>query len=449
MGRRAADMQAINTRLQKGRKSTQRERLLAGVLAAANRDGYARANVSVVIAEAGVSRPTFYEYFSDKDDCFVAALADIAERLLEDVRRAVEGQAPEHALQAAIAALLRFASSQPAPARFLMGEAMAGGPRALGARDQGIAEIAQIIEEAQEQLPPDTATPDISGRALIGAIYRLLASRLRRGLHGMSGLHEGLLGWISSYEQPCGERRWRALQPLAPPARPPLQPDGRLRAPMALPPGRPRLSDEEVAENHRQRILFAAAGVAMTGGYTATTIAEITKCAGLDRRAFYALFKDKHDAFMALHEFGFQHVLAVTAGGFFSGDSWPERVWEGARALTQFVENNLTIAYVGWVEAYAVGPGAVQRVEDSLHAFTVFLREGYEYEPKQDPPSPLALEAIVTTIFEIVYKQARESASPQTSGLLPHVTYLCLAPFIGPVKANKFIDQKLSAGRDG
>src|SRR2546428_10735200 len=137
---RPGHLQPIDTILQSARKSTQRERLLIGMTHVAACEGHAAANIARVIAHAGVSRPTFYEYFSDKDDCFLAALADIGERLLEDVRRAVEGQAPEHAIRAAIAALLRFASSQPAPARFLMDEALAGGPRALGGRDQGIAE---------------------------------------------------------------------------------------------------------------------------------------------------------------------------------------------------------------------------------------------------------------------------------------------------------------------
>jgi hypothetical protein len=34
--------------VQKGRKSTQRERLLAGMIESANRDGYAGANVSLI-----------------------------------------------------------------------------------------------------------------------------------------------------------------------------------------------------------------------------------------------------------------------------------------------------------------------------------------------------------------------------------------------------------------
>ena len=84
----------MTSTLQRGRRATQRERLLAGMVRAANRDGYARANVTSVIAEAGVSRPTFYDYFADKDDCFLAALADAQLRLLGDVRVAVEGERP-------------------------------------------------------------------------------------------------------------------------------------------------------------------------------------------------------------------------------------------------------------------------------------------------------------------------------------------------------------------
>jgi len=67
MPRRASREPQINTPVQNRRKATQRERLLAAMVIAANRDGYAGANVSAVIAEAGVSRPTFYDCFEDRD----------------------------------------------------------------------------------------------------------------------------------------------------------------------------------------------------------------------------------------------------------------------------------------------------------------------------------------------------------------------------------------------
>jgi AcrR family transcriptional regulator len=443
MARRSHRTTTINTTLQKGRKSTQRERLLAGMITAANREGYARANVSAVIGEAGVSRPTFYDYFADKDDCFLAAVADVQERLLERIREAVPQEPPEHALRATVQALIDFASSEPAIARFLTNETLAGGPAALDARDRGIATIDRIIEKRYERVEETTAVPDFSGRMLIGGIYRLLASRLRRGDPKLSGLVAELLGWIKSYEQPLGEHRWRALKagPAAPPS--PFLPATALRAPEPLPPGRPRISEEEVIEGQRQRIMFAAARLAEKQGYTATTVADINKLAGVDGRAFYSMFADKQDAFMAVHELGFQQVMDVTAGAFFAGSTWPERGWEARRAFTQFLERNPTIAHVGFVEAYAVGPGAVQRVEDSRIAFAMLLQEGYQYVPEEARPSRVALEAIITTIFEIVYHRARASGKPHLSGLLPHLGFLVLAPFIGPVEANAFIDGKL------
>jgi AcrR family transcriptional regulator len=435
----------MNATLQQGRKATQRERLLAGMLSAANRDGYARASVSAVIAQAGVSRPTLYDYFADKDDCFLAALDDVHDRLLGKIREAVAEQEPRQAMRAAVAALIGFAHSQPAMARFLTNEPMAGGPLALDARDRGIGAIERVIEERYQCLGPATSVPDFSARMLIGGTYRLLAPRVRRGEPGLSDLLEDLLGWIGSYERPVGEHRWRALQPGPRPSRSPFVPATPLRAPEPLPPGRPRISEDEVAENQRLRIMFAAAQLAQEQGYTATTIGDITKLAGVDGRTFHSMFADKQEAFMAVHELGFQEVMSVTAAAFFAGATWPERNWEAGRAFTQFLEQNPMVAHVGFVEAYAVGPGAAQRLEDSHSAFAMLLQEGYQHVSGDARPAGVVLEAIITTIFETVYHQARGRGKPRLSGLLAHLTFLVLSPFIGPVEATAFIDQKLEA----
>src|ERR1700730_1666439 len=122
MARRSTSRLAVNTNLPTGRKSTQRERLIAGMVTVANRDGYAGASVSAVTSEAKVSKPTFYEYFQDRDDCFLAALADVQNRLLSEVRSAVNSVEPQSALTAAVRALITFASTEPAVARFLTNE---------------------------------------------------------------------------------------------------------------------------------------------------------------------------------------------------------------------------------------------------------------------------------------------------------------------------------------
>jgi AcrR family transcriptional regulator len=444
MPRRSAAKQSINTPLQKGRKATQRERLLAGMVAVANREGYSGASVSAVIGAAGVSRPTFYDYFADRDDCFLATILDVHQRLLDEVRAEVAAAPPEQAVASAIRTHVAFASAQPAAARFLMKEALAGGPAALGTRDPAIAETAQVIDDALGAVDGDVLVPDLPVAVLLGATHRLLATRLRRGERVLSGLLDDLLAWVDSYSQPAAERRWSTLAPSPAPDPSPFLPRTALRAPPALGPGRPRMAEEEVSENHRQRIMFATSQVVSERGYTAATVAEITRMAGVDGREFYRLYADKQEAFSAIHELGFQYLMAVTAGAFFAGSSWPERIWEAYRAATQSVQDNPTVANIGFVESYAVGPRGIQRVEDSRVAFTIFLQEGFRLKGSGPAPSRVALEAIVTMIFEIVYLEARASSEPQTTTLLAQIMHLCLTPFMGSSAANAFIDAKLS-----
>jgi AcrR family transcriptional regulator len=441
MSRGRSSGEPINTPLQKGRKATQRERLLRGMIRAANRDGYAGANVSAVIAEAQVSRPTFYDYFEDRDDCFIAALIDVREAMLGELRDALDAAAPQRALAAAIEATVGFAGSQPARARFLMKEALAGEARALDERDRGIRETARLVEDAFARVPADALIPDFPVAEVLGGIQRLLASRLRRGEAGFDRLRGELERWLDSHARPASAHRWRALTPKPPPDRSTFLLPGALRAPAPLAPGRPRISAEEVAENHRQRIMFATSQVVQELGYHAATVAEIARRAGLDGRVFYGLFADKEEAFSAVHELGFRYLMEVVAGAYFAPSAWPERIWEALRATTQLVDENATFGHVAFVDAYAVGPSAIQRVEDSHAAFKIFLEEGYR---ASGAASAVTGEAVVATVFELLYRQVRKSREPRTATLLSGIVYLCLAPFIGPEAADEFVAGKLA-----
>ncbi len=425
------------------RKSTQRERLLNGMVEAANRDGYAGAGVSQVIANAGVSRPTFYDYFADKDDCFLAAHREIAHRLLELVGHAVGHGPPERAIQLAVGALIELAGSDPTGARFLMNEIMAGGPRALDERDRMLGEIERIIERSRRRTPAETAGPDLPIRPTIGAVLWLLAPMLRRGESDLSELAEDLVDWIESYDRPLSEHRWRTLEPGPEIPSSPHVSELSLEAPSPLPRGRPRASAAEVARNQRERILFATAEVAVEKGYSATRIADITATAGVDGRVFYAHFRDKQQAFLAVHELGVQQVMATSAGGYFSGSTWPERIWEGVRASAHFTASYPVVAHIGFVESHAVGFSALQRVDDSRTAFTIFLQEGYQ-QPNAGSPPRGALEAIAAAAFELGYRQMRIGKGHEMPRFVPLVVYLCLAPFLDPEAAMEFVDGKLA-----
>ena len=447
MSANPATGRSINTPLQKRLKSTQRERLLAGMVASANRTGYAGAGVSEVIAHAGVSRPTFYDYFSDRDECFLAALTEVQQRLLEKVRRVVRARAPEDAYAAAIETLVAFAVEEPAMAQFLAADALTGVEAALDARDTGIAELAGVVDEQLAQAPASKPIPDLPLEIAIGAVQRLLATRLRRGERALAGMLEDVLAWSQSYAQPSRKHRWRTVvveEPVAP--SPFISPTPLHIEPRPVP-RRPRPSGQTISENHRQRSMFAVAQNVQEKGYHATTINEITKRAGIDNHAFYRQFTSKQEAFDAVYELGYQHLMSTAADAFFAGDSWPERIWEAMRAATQTMQRDPAIAQLGFVAAYTVGPWEIQRVEDSRAAFTVFLQEGHKHGAQRDPQPRLALEAILASVFELVYRAARESSEPQIGGLLGQIMHLCLTPFMGSGPANRFIDRKLAAQR--
>jgi AcrR family transcriptional regulator len=442
-GRRPQHRNAINTvsTARKDRKGTQRERLLDGMLVAAVRKGYGGANIAQVIAHAGVSRPTFYEYFSDKDECFLAVHREISEQLFERVNEAVDAEPPERAVQAGISALILRAEARPDRARFLVNETLAGGLRVLDQHDRTVGQIELIIDRARAKASPRASTPDLPTRVLVGGVCGLLAPRLRRNEHDLRELAAEIVDWIDGYCQPTDRHRWRTLEPGPPLPSPEHVSELALRTPPPLPPGRPRLTSAEVARNQRERILHATADVAARNGYAAATIAEITSVAGVDRRVFYANFSGKQQAFLAIHEIGFQQLMALCASAFFAWPSWPERIWESIRAGMHFSATNPALAHIGYVESHAVGSPAIQRVEDSHAAFKIFLQEGSLHTTS--PPPRTVLDAIAATIFEIGYHQARNRRIQMLPRLTPHAAYLVLTPFLGRSAANDFIDQKL------
>ncbi len=427
------------------RKSTQRTRLLQGIVKAANRRGYAGASVSEVIAEAGVSRRTFYDYFEDRNDCFRAAIEDVQETLLGRVRTSLAESVEIRPWIAALTEIVSFAAAEPDRARFLMAESMGGGAEALTVRNAGIRSLADAISDVPLSGPIGL---DMDPVVAIGAVYRLIATRLRRGEAAIGKLADDLPAWIACYERPSSELRWSKLAPRPVPGRSVHVPTTPIQdMPSVFPPGRPRVPEAEIAENHRLRVLYAAAKLAQEKGYADTTVADITRLASIDGRAFYRHFADKQEAFSAVHELGFQLVMDVTAKAFFAAEGWPRRSWEAGLALTGLLQENPLVAYLGFVEAYAVGQAAVQRIEESHVAFMFFLQEGLLGVGTGPVPSRLGMEAVVAAIFEIIYLRA-QSKDPQMTAMLPAIAHVWLTPFLGSERADAFIDARVGDARD-
>lgn len=164
-------------------RAIQRERLIVAMLNAAAELGYLETNVQDVIDRAGVSRPTFYEHFSNKEDCFLAAFDTSAERLRKKLDSAAirGGDIWRDRIRYTLEALLRFASREPDTARTMVVEARAASATAVRRRVELMDEFARCLKsQAGEFLPEAGSHTALTASGIVGGVESLLYSRLCR-----------------------------------------------------------------------------------------------------------------------------------------------------------------------------------------------------------------------------------------------------------------------------
>jgi AcrR family transcriptional regulator len=167
-------------------RAVQRERLIAAMLKASAELGYRETNVQDVIDRAGVSRPTFYEHFANKEDCFLAAFDTSAERLRDRVDAAAlkGGEVWRDRIRFGLEELLRFASTEPDTARALIVEARAGSVDAVMRRVELLDHFATCLDtRVRELLPEAPAFSMTTATGIIGGVESLLYARLCKGEH--------------------------------------------------------------------------------------------------------------------------------------------------------------------------------------------------------------------------------------------------------------------------
>ena len=157
----------------------QRERLLNGVVEAVAEHGYDATTISHVTAAAKISRRTFYEYFADKENCFLAAFEMIETHVLDSMLAAPGAGEPwPERVRARLAALLDVLARDAAVSRcFLIEPLVAGGDVAARYREA----MQLLAGTLRPEPPPSELDMEVRDQALIGGIATLLVRRLNAG----------------------------------------------------------------------------------------------------------------------------------------------------------------------------------------------------------------------------------------------------------------------------
>lgn len=157
----------------------QRERLLNGVVEAVGEHGYNATTIAGITAAAKISRRTFYEYFEDKEACFLAAFAMIEAHVLDSMLNAPgAGEAWPDRVRARLAALLDLLARDAAVARCFLVEPLAAGGEVTVRYREAMQLLAATL---RPEPPPSQLEMEVRDQALIGGIATLIVRRLHSG----------------------------------------------------------------------------------------------------------------------------------------------------------------------------------------------------------------------------------------------------------------------------
>jgi AcrR family transcriptional regulator len=171
---------------------SQRGRMLRAIAEAVADKGFSHVTVADVISRAGVSRETFYEHFSSKEECFLAALDEGARALLEILASTIAhaGDDPAEQLEEMLKAYLNTLAGEPAFAKAFLIDAYGAGPgateRRIELQERFVELVAEIFRGSADRFACE---------ALVAATSSMVTARVGSGrADELPGMREPLLG---------------------------------------------------------------------------------------------------------------------------------------------------------------------------------------------------------------------------------------------------------------
>jgi AcrR family transcriptional regulator/DNA-binding MarR family transcriptional regulator len=157
----------------------QRGRLLSATFALVEEQGYVGVSARGVSGRAGMSSRTFYECFSDREDCFLAAFDHAVDGLELEMRAGWDSQLDwAGRVRGALGGLLQALDREPAVRRLVFVEALAAGPRVLARRARVLESLTGVIDRGRENARAPERLSGLVAEGVVGGAFGVIHARL-------------------------------------------------------------------------------------------------------------------------------------------------------------------------------------------------------------------------------------------------------------------------------
>jgi len=157
----------------------QRERMLLATAELVAERGYQKTTIELIAKTSRVALVTFYEQFSSKEECFLAAFDESVAAAREVFAELLNPEDPwQEQISAGLEIFLEMVVKEQARAKLCIVEAQAAGTASLARYQAMLESVAPKLREGREFNPRSSRLPDGLEVAIAGGIVWLVHQRL-------------------------------------------------------------------------------------------------------------------------------------------------------------------------------------------------------------------------------------------------------------------------------
>jgi len=166
------------------RYKRQRRDLLRAAGRLAARDGYERTRVADIVAEAGLSKSTFYEHFTSKEECFVDLYRRTSAQMLRNAVETAEASihlGPHGCVLAVVRAFVSYSDRNPRLAEALRASMGASDAATIDQTNENLRRVIHFFVALAHRLdsPLDSGELELTATVLVRGVTDILGT-LRR-----------------------------------------------------------------------------------------------------------------------------------------------------------------------------------------------------------------------------------------------------------------------------
>ncbi len=197
-----------------------------------------------------------------------------------------------------------------------------------------------------------------------------------------------------------------------------------------------------MSELHRGRMLSAAVEVVDEVGYARMTVAQVIGRAKVSRNAFYDVFADCQDCFLAAFERAVARASLHAIEAYEREVGWREGMRAALASLLSFIDEQPALARLCVIDAPGAGERVLERRLQLLAEVADVVDRGRLVAGARRSPPEITAQAVVGAIVSVLHTHLLERREESATELLGPLMSVIVLPYLGAGPARRELSRR-------